>query len=77
MVKGVSRQVVMVKPPEPKLFEQAIFIMREDAVDYTDEMLLKEAAYIAPQPKRRLPGPVWACCGAAVTGLIWLMSILI
>ena len=31
MVKGVSRQVILVRPPEPKLFEQAIFILRDDA----------------------------------------------
>ena len=31
MVKGVTRQVIVVKSPDPKLFEQAIFIMREDA----------------------------------------------
>ena len=30
MVKGVSRRVVVVKSPDPKIFEQAIFIIRED-----------------------------------------------
>ena len=45
MVKGISRQVIVVHSPEPKLFEQAIFILKEDAVEQgiTDEMLLKEA----------------------------------
>ena len=30
LVKGVSRRVVVVKSPDPKLFEQAIFIVREE-----------------------------------------------
>ena len=47
MVKGISRQVIMVRPPEPKLFEQAIFILRDDAIPdgITDEMLLREARW--------------------------------
>ena len=32
MVKGISRQVIVVHAPEPKLFEQAIFILNDDAV---------------------------------------------
>ena len=43
MVKGISRQVIVVHSPEPKLFEQAIFILKEDAQEVTDEQLLKEA----------------------------------
>ena len=27
MVKGISRQVIVVHAPDPKLFEQAIFIL--------------------------------------------------
>ena len=45
MVKGISRQVIVVHAPEPKLFEQAIFILKEDAVGegISDDALLKEA----------------------------------
>ena len=32
MVKGTSRQVIVVHAPEEKLFDQAIFILRENAV---------------------------------------------
>ena len=42
MVKGISRQVIVVQGPDRELFEQAIFILREDAPDVTDEALLKE-----------------------------------
>ena len=42
MVKGISRQVIVVHSPEPKLFEQAIFILKEDALrqeGVTDDLL--------------------------------------
>ena len=32
MVKGVCRQIILVESPEPELFDQAIFILREGAV---------------------------------------------
>lgn len=81
MVKGISRQVIVVHSPEPKLFEQAIFILKEDAREVTDEQLLKEAhrALHGHCTERRWPkllrsGPVWACGGAVLTGLVWLIS---
>ena len=42
MVKGISRQVIVVHSPDPKLFEQAIFILKDDAIQngVTDEALL-------------------------------------
>lgn len=82
MVKGVSRQVIVVRSPEPKLFEQAIFILREDAPreGITDEMLLREAqtaAKAAGSQKWFPTGPVWACAGAVTTALVWLLSALL
>ena len=86
MVKGISRQVILVQSPDPKLFEQAIFILKDDAVNQgiTDEMLLKEAKQAIRGPvrngkKRRLSvyGPVWAAGGAAITGLAWLLTAMI
>lgn len=85
MVKGISRQVIVVQSPDPKLFEQAIFILRNEAVGQgvTDEMLLKEAKRALRMPimegKRRKYygyGPVWACGGAMITGFVWLLSAL-
>ncbi len=86
MVKGISRQVIVVHSPEPKLFEQAIFILRDDAVaeGVTDEALLKEAQQAirgGERPGKRrhfyLYGAVWACAGALLTGLAWLLTVLI
>ena len=32
MVKGINKQVIVVKAPDPRLFEEAIFILREGAL---------------------------------------------
>ncbi len=86
MVKGISRQVIVVHSPDQKLFDQAIFILRDEAVGkegITDKMLLKAADKLLNTPgkgKKRpiyLHGVLWACGGALLTGLIWLMSALI
>ena len=86
MVKGISRQVIVVHSPEKKLFEQAIFILNENAVGkdaITDDMLLKEAQQAIRGPssgkKRKLYlyGPAWACGGALLTGLAWLLTVLL
>ena len=82
MVKGISRQVIVVQSPEPKIFEQAIFILKEDAVGQegvTDEFLMKEARKLIQSPEnRKLPlycyGPAWACMRSAVTVLVGLVS---
>ena len=79
MVKGISRQVILVHSPDKKLFEQAIFILRDDAKEVTEEMLLKEAerAIRFPQVKEKWCGPIWAAGGAAVMGILWLVTILL
>ena len=83
MVKGISRQVIVVHSPDPKLFEQAIFVLKDEAVGQgvTDEALLREAnkalhstTVEGKQRKLYLYGPAWACGGALVTGLVWLIT---
>ncbi len=77
MVKGTSRQVIVVHSPDPKIYEQAIFILRDDAKDFTNEMLLKEAMQAAKTGKSKLTAPVWIVCGAGLTALIWLLTVLL
>ena len=86
MVKGISRQVIVVHAPDPKLFEQAIFILKDDVGEgITDEALWKEARRAIrgsedrPGKKRHfyLYGAVWASGGALITGLIWLLTVLL
>ena len=85
MVKGISRQVIVVEAPEPKLFEQAIFILKDNMGEgVTDEVLLKEAqkAIQGPDKSTRkrhiwLYGAFWAGAGALATGAAWLLTVLI
>ena len=81
MVKGTSRQVIVVNGSEEKLFDQAIFILRDNAVGagVSDEALLREAkgCLDAPVGKRHkwlYNGPIW---GAAGAGLAWLLTMLL
>ena len=83
MVKGISKQVIVVQSPDKDLFDQAIFILKDEAVGQgvTEELLLKEAqkAINAPAKKKHLRyyGPVWACGGALVTGAVWLLTVIL
>lgn len=83
MVKGISRQVIVVQSPDPELFEQAIFILRDGRQGITDEALLKEANRLIGKQHngRKKPfyafGPAWAVAGALITGLLWLMTMLL
>lgn len=82
MVKGVTRQIILVDPPDPELFEKAIFILREGCRRATSEQLLAEAQEIADSYLRGtlLPGTrLWkpllcALSGALLTGAVWLIT---
>ena len=44
MVKGISKQVIMVRSPDGELFDQAIFILKDrQTADVSDEQLLRQA----------------------------------
>ena len=50
MVKGTSRRVIVVDSPDTELFEQAIFIVRNDAMNrngVTAQRLVDEACRVA------------------------------
>ena len=80
MVKGISKQVIVVQSPDKELFDQAIFILRDEAVKQgiSEELLLKEArktiCFSGKKRYLRYYGPVWACGGALVTGIAWLLT---
>ena len=83
MVKGVSKQIIVVQNPDKELFEQAIFILKDEAVGkgITEDLLLKEAQRTINCRKNkrylRYYGPVWAGGGAMITGIVWLLTILL
>ena len=80
-VKGISRQVILVESPDPKLFDQAIFILKDGNQGVTQEQLLKEATRLIgyPQMKKhsryRLQEFLLLGIGASFTGLVWLLSV--
>ena len=80
MVKGTSRRVIVVDSPDPKLFEQAIFIVRNDA--FTQEGVTSQHGAGGGLPHRQgvrgLPDqkaplwrrlPLWAWLTAAAGAL--------
>ena len=83
MVKGISRQVIVVHSPDPQLFEQAIFILKDGQQGVSDEALLKEAKRLINTPRGNkkarffLAGPTWACGGALITSVLWLLATLL
>lgn len=82
MVKGISRQVVVIDAPDEKLFEQAIFIVRNDALKegVTARALVQEARRVAKNcTSERKADSLWtrymplvsACMGGGAVGLLW------
>ena len=88
MVKGLSRRVVVIKSPDPMVFEEAIFIVKDipPGKGITQDKIVKEAQNVANQYINsnvrkniwsKLPPQAFALIGAAVTGAVWLISTLI
>ena len=89
MVKGISRKVVVVDSPDQRFFEQAIFIVRNDAAGegVTSRELVEEARRIAADYAagehgrfsrlwRDLKPAVYALMGGGAMGLVWLVMAL-
>ena len=86
MVKGVSRRVIVVESPDPRIFEQAIFILPTDGGGVSSRQLADQAVRIARSYARgqggartrwRPPAWLWAVWGAAACGLVWLLAALL
>ena len=90
MVKGISRRVVVVDSPDQRFFEQAIFIVRNDAAGegVTSRELVEEAKRVAriyaggshgrlSRAWRDLSPALYTLMGAAGIGLVWLVAALI
>ena len=84
IVKGITRQVILVKSTDPRLFEEAIFIVKEDALTregVSAEQVLKQARQAAdgylkqgrtlPRPVAGLPGLLWGLAGAVLASGGW------
>ena len=91
VVKGTSKRVVVVKSPDPRVFEQAIFIVREDFLSRkggADTDILKEAQKVADEYIKssisnheaiwkRIPSLLYLVIGLLVSGGIWTAILLL
>ena len=83
MVKGMARRVVVVKSPDKRVFEEAIFILKDDALrdsGVTAEDILGEACrvargYMRSHSKRKYWTYVpYIAVGLAMGGLGWILA---
>ena len=86
MLKGTTRRIIVVKSPDPNVFDEAIFIMRDDFLRKRGgdpEQAVKEARRVADDYVRsclgrtrklflRISPPICAAAGAAAAGAAWL-----
>ena len=90
MVKGISRRVVVVDSPDQRYFEQALFIVRNDAAGegVTAQALVEEARRVArnyaggdhgrfSRAWRELTPAVYTLIGAGGIGLVWMLASLV
>ena len=87
MVKGVNKHVILVKTPDPKYFEEAIFILREEAFaqGVSAEQVLREAgqaakSYVGASTRpgkcsRQIPAPASAAAGALAATAAWSLAL--
>lgn len=82
MVKGVSRQVIVVQSPDRELFEQAIFILKDGQGKVTDDVLLQEADRLLSSRKTErsnrslLQSAMCVLTGALAMSILWALSVL-
>ena len=85
MVKGISRRVVVVRPPDPSVFEEAIFVVRENRNaprDVRREACAVAETYLRRPSVRRYSRKRWtnaqlmlsALGGGSAVGLLWALT---
>ena len=79
MVKGISRRVIVVDSPDPRVFDQAIFILRNDVLegDGVSSRQLVDQAGLPPPKRHRLTPAIAAMLGGGLMGLVWLVVALL
>lgn len=88
MLKGTNRRVVVVRSPDRRFFEEAIFIVREGIVNQngiTAEQVVEEARRVADGfgrkgwrgRRRHLPAPAYVALGALLATALWCVGLLV
>jgi hypothetical protein len=85
VVKGINRRVIVVKSPDPKVFEEAIFVVREDFLRHrSPDQVMAEASRAAGEylkktvgggkkRRSRIIGPLIGIAGMAAASVAWFM----
>lgn len=82
MIKGINRRVIVVKSPDRRFFEEAIFIVREGIIGQggvTADQVVEEARRVADsyagrntRPLReRIPAAGYMAIGALLATVVW------
>ncbi len=88
MIKGISRRVIVVRSPDRRFFEEAIFIVREGALSgagITAEQVVEEARRVADgfvkKHQRRwyqnIPAPGYMALGALIATVLWSVGLML
>ncbi len=88
MIKGINRRVIVVKSPDRRFFEEAIFIVRDGIVGQngvTAEQVVEEARRVADgfgrkrrgSWRKRLPALGYVALGALLATAAWWVGVLL
>ncbi len=88
MIKGISRRVVVVRSPDRRFFEEAIFIVREGILTkpgVTADQVVAEAQRVADGFVHRnrapwydkIPAPGYVALGALLATVLWSVGLMI
>jgi len=86
MVKGLSKRVVVVQTGDSKLFEQAIFIVKDEKLKYDEKDIMRQACDVAgrymlestDKKRGKIANNLLAFfCGAISMAAIWLTVALV
>jgi hypothetical protein len=88
VIKGISRRVIVVRSPDRRFFEEAIFIVKEGALGKTGvtaEEVVEEARRVADgfvkknQSRwyQRIPAPGYVALGALLATVLWSVGLLL
>lgn len=88
MIKGINRRVIVVKSPDRRFFEEAIFIVREGAMNaagVTAEQVVEEARRVADgfvkkghiRWYQKIPAPGYVAIGALMSTVLWSLALLL
>ena len=81
MVKGTTRQVIVVTGTNNASFDQAIFLVKDELISkggVSERALLKEAQQVCQSRSRfgTWKNMIWTLSGCAITGFVWLLTVL-